>query len=54
MYHNFDDYKLIDYLGISASKKDNKQFRKLTSQSMFTLCPRGYGPTRLDFMRVLI
>ena len=45
MYHNFDDYKLIDYLGISASKKDNKQFRKLTSQSMFTLCPRGYGPT---------
>tara|TARA_A100001015_G_scaffold221532_1_gene249346 strand:+ start:2368 stop:3249 length:882 start_codon:yes stop_codon:yes gene_type:complete len=45
MYQHFDGYKLIDYLGISASKKDSKQFRKLTSQSVFTLCPRGYGPT---------
>tara|TARA_B100002052_G_C15733449_1_gene529790 strand:+ start:52 stop:933 length:882 start_codon:yes stop_codon:yes gene_type:complete len=45
MYQHFDGYKLINFLGTSASKKDNKMFRKLTSQSIFTLCPRGYGPT---------
>ena len=45
IYQHLDGYELINYLGTSASKKDNKLFRKLTSQSIFTLCPRGYGPT---------
>tara|TARA_X000000950_G_scaffold289542_1_gene415260 strand:+ start:12118 stop:12999 length:882 start_codon:yes stop_codon:yes gene_type:complete len=45
VYQHHDGYELIDFLGISASKKDNKLFKKLTSQSIFTLCPRGYGPT---------
>tara|TARA_B100000963_G_C22612989_1_gene665850 strand:- start:93 stop:974 length:882 start_codon:yes stop_codon:yes gene_type:complete len=45
IYQHLDGYELINYFGTSASKKDNKLFRKLTSQSIFTLCPRGYGPT---------
>ena len=45
IYQHLDGYELINYFGTSASKKDNKIFRKLTSQSIFTLCPRGYGPT---------
>tara|TARA_B100000989_G_scaffold285423_1_gene253124 strand:- start:4822 stop:5703 length:882 start_codon:yes stop_codon:yes gene_type:complete len=45
IYQHLDGYELINYFGTSASKKDNKLFRKLTSKSIFTLCPRGYGPT---------
>ena len=45
MYINHEGYKLINFKEQSASAKDNKFFKKLTSRSMFTLCPRGYGPT---------
>jgi len=38
-------YYLYDPGGVEISKKDVKTFRELVGNSLFGLCPRGYGPT---------
>jgi len=40
-----DGYHLYDPGGVGISGKDVEIFRDLTSNSIFGLCPRGYGPT---------
>jgi len=40
-----DGYNLYDPSGVGISNRDVEIFRELVDNSIFGLCPRGYGPT---------
>ena len=46
---NKKDFYIKNSDNMTISKRDEKRFKKIMSESFFSLCPRGYGPASYRF-----